>query len=145
MGIEAKVGRIVAEAAGKVVDAVGMATAQVMGVIAKSALGSAVKGAKSRGKSDSKLLPGARAGAKSSPVRAPGEKRSPEEIQRVQERVRAHLTEHPGQRIEDIAKALGAPTRDLSLPIKKMVDAGQFKAEGEKRATRYSVAPGGTA
>jgi hypothetical protein len=39
--------------------------------------------------------------------------------------------------MEVITKALGTPTRDLNLPIKKLLAAKKIRAEGHKRATEY--------
>jgi YD repeat-containing protein len=39
--------------------------------------------------------------------------------------------------MEDIARDTGMTTKDLSLPIKKLLGASQVTTEGQKRATRY--------
>jgi hypothetical protein len=40
-------------------------------------------------------------------------------------------------RIEQINKELGTSTRDLQLPIRKLIASGALKSKGEKRATTY--------
>jgi hypothetical protein len=39
--------------------------------------------------------------------------------------------------MEAIGKALGKPTRELNLPIKKLLSAKRIRSEGHKRATEY--------
>ena len=47
------------------------------------------------------------------------------------------IKEHPGQRVEQINKALGTTTKELALPIRKMMAEGTIHSEGSKRATAY--------
>jgi hypothetical protein len=49
---------------------------------------------------------------------------------------------NPGQRVEQINKALGVSTKDLALPIRKLVAGGELRTEGAKRATKYFPAKG---
>jgi hypothetical protein len=70
-------------------------------------------------------------------VRRPGEKRDPRDLVRLVERLADHVKGNPGQRIEQINKALGIPTKDLTLPIKKLLLSNRITAKGEKRATSY--------
>lgn len=50
-----------------------------------------------------------------------------------------HLRKSPDQRVEEIARGLGATTKDLKLPITKLLASKVIKKQGEKRATKYSV------
>lgn len=70
-------------------------------------------------------------------VRAKGEKRKPEEIEALRERLRAYIKENPGQRIEEINAALGTSTSEVQRPIKHLLSAGSIRTEGQLRATRY--------
>jgi hypothetical protein len=72
----------------------------------------------------------------------PGAKRPPEEMARIKDQVLAYVNANPGNRVEHIKVALGYPTKDLSLPIKKLIAEGAIRAEGEKRATTYLPAAG---
>jgi hypothetical protein len=72
--------------------------------------------------------------------RAKGAKRSRAVIARTTAALLAEIVAHPGQRIEQIAKALKIATRDLELPTKKLLAGGTIKATGVKRATSYSPA-----
>ena len=50
---------------------------------------------------------------------------------------------NPGLRIEQINKQLGTTTKDLALPIRKLIAEGALKAKGEKRSTTYFAGEGG--
>ena len=64
-------------------------------------------------------------------------KRSPRVLQKLETTLLSEITRNPGQRIESIGKRLGVATRDLNLPIKKLIDAKKIRKRGEKRATEY--------
>jgi hypothetical protein len=70
-------------------------------------------------------------------VRRPGEKRDPRELARLVDRLLDYVKTNPGQRIEQINRALGVPTKDLTLPIKKLLVSNRITSKGEKRATSY--------
>ncbi len=74
---------------------------------------------------------------RAAPKRAPGEKRPPAELAKLVDKLGDHIKAHPGQRMEAIGKALGMPTRELNLPIKKLLAAKKIRSEGHKRATEY--------
>ncbi len=69
--------------------------------------------------------------------RAAGEKRPPGELAKLVEKLGDYIKGHPGQRMEQIGKALGTPTKDLTLPVKKLLSAKKIRTQGEKRATEY--------
>lgn len=69
-------------------------------------------------------------------------KRSPEEIQEAANQLLEFIRENPGQRMEAIAKAMGSTTKDLTLPIKKLLQQNLVRVEGQKRATSYYPATG---
>jgi len=66
-----------------------------------------------------------------------GEKRSPEKLEALQEKFLGFVKSHPGLRIEQINKELGTSTKDLALPIRKLMASRQLRAHGQKRATTY--------
>jgi hypothetical protein len=43
----------------------------------------------------------------------------------------------PGLRIEQINRELGASTKELMLPVRKLIAAGAINTKGAKRATQY--------
>ena len=80
------------------------------------------------------------AAAPSASKRKAGQKRSPDEITKTTEKLLAYITKNSGQRIEEIAKGVGNSTKELTLPVKKLLNEKKISAKGEKRATRYFVA-----
>jgi len=77
--------------------------------------------------------PAAAKGAK----RRAGEKRSPAVLAQVTEQVFNHIKSNAGQGVEQIAKALGTTTKELTLPIRKLLGEKKVTSKGQKRATRY--------
>lgn len=88
---------------------------------------------------------GRRAAARSGSAqsRRKGAKRTPEELNAMADAFLAYIKETPGQRMENIAKALGYSTQELTLPVKKLLGSSQIKVEGQKRATSYYPASEG--
>ncbi len=66
-----------------------------------------------------------------------GSKRTSTELGRMAETFYSYVVKHPGMRIEQINKTLGTSTKDLALPIRKMIADGELKTKGEKRSTVY--------
>jgi hypothetical protein len=71
-----------------------------------------------------------------------GNRRSPEEIDRAAQALLSEIQANPGLRVEQIGRALGAATKDLSLPLKKLLSQRMVRSEGQRRATRYFPAGG---
>jgi len=69
--------------------------------------------------------------------RPPGAKRPPGELVAVQGKLAAHIGSHPGQRMEQIGKALGFKTSELTLPMKKLIASKKVKTKGHKRSRQY--------
>jgi len=79
-----------------------------------------------------------------SPIVAPKRKgkrakRTPEDVAKMGEAVVAYVAKNPGVSVEQIKMALGVETKDLQLPIVRMVAAKKLKTKGQKRGTRYFV------
>jgi hypothetical protein len=70
-------------------------------------------------------------------ARAKGEKRPAAEIAATVDRLLGAVGSEPGMRIEQIARAMGSATRELTLPMRKLIADGRVRSEGERRATRY--------
>jgi len=70
-------------------------------------------------------------------ARAKGAKRTPDELETLFKKLHAHIGENSGERIEQIGAALGVSTKDLVLPIKKLVSEKKVSKKGQKRATTY--------
>jgi hypothetical protein len=69
--------------------------------------------------------------------RRKGAKRSPKQLENIVEKLLSHIKSNPGERIEEIAKKIGMRTRELTLPVKKLVSEKKITRKGEKRATTY--------
>ncbi len=66
-----------------------------------------------------------------------GGKRSSDEIEAMSGEILNHVRENPGQGVEQISSALGISSKELTLPIRKLVGQGDLRTEGQKRATKY--------
>src|SRR5687768_2960085 len=99
----------------------------------QDALGSAGGARRGRGRGRGRA-PGRPAGRGS---RRKGEKRSADQIGETTKAVLGYVRKHPGQGVEAIAKGLGTDTKELTLPIRKLVAEKQIKTKGQKRATKY--------
>ncbi len=69
-----------------------------------------------------------------------GAKRAPEELDKLCELVLTQVELAPKSNMEQIGAALGVSTRELVLPIKKLLASKQLNKLGQKRATRYTAA-----
>ena len=69
--------------------------------------------------------------------RGRGAKRTSDELDKMADSFHAFVAKHPGLRIEQINKQLGTTTKDLALPIRKLIADGALKTKGEKRSTTY--------
>lgn len=64
-------------------------------------------------------------------------RRSPRQLAQQSRRLREHVEKHPGERMEQIATALGSSTKELRRPMQQLIDDGAVRREGERRASRY--------
>jgi len=64
-------------------------------------------------------------------------KRTAEDLEALSTKFASFVKSHPGLRIEQINKELGTVTKDLALPIRKLISEGQISAKGKKRSTAY--------
>ncbi len=78
---------------------------------------------------------GSQGGSKGSRHR--GEKRTSEELDSLAETFHVFVARNPGLRIEQINKQLKTTTKDLMLPIRKLVADGSLKTKGSRRSTAY--------
>ena len=74
--------------------------------------------------------------------RGKGIKRTSDELDRIGEKLIGFVGDNPGLRIEQINKAIGTSTRDLQLPIRKLIAEGRLKTKGHKRSTQYFASEG---
>ena len=88
----------------------------------------------SRGRTARTAAPAA---TRSAGRRPKGAKRDPADIQELTDKLATFIKKTPGQRIEQIGKALGIATKELALPVKKLIAAKSISTKGQKRATTY--------
>ncbi len=74
--------------------------------------------------------------------RGRGAKRDAGALEQLGERFLAFVKANPGKRIEEAHAQLGTTTRDLALPIRKLIASKAIRTEGKRRATRYFPAGG---
>ena len=87
-------------------------------------------------------LGGGKGGRGARPLRAKGEKRTQDELEASADRFLEFVHKNPGLRIEQINKQLGTTTKDLALPIRKLIAEGLLKGKGEKRSRQYFATEG---
>lgn len=66
-----------------------------------------------------------------------GAKRSAADLEALSDRFASYVKANPGLRIEQINKELGTTTKELALPIRKLISDGIISAKGKKRSTTY--------
>src|SRR5688500_5749405 len=66
-----------------------------------------------------------------------GAKRTAADLEALSEKFASFVKTHPGLRIEQINKELGTTTKDLALPIRKLISTGVISTKGKKRSTTY--------
>lgn len=71
--------------------------------------------------------------------RGRGVKRTQEDLDQLADKFYEFVKANPGLRIEQINAKLGTTTKDLQLPIRKMIADGEIKAKGKKRSTTYTA------
>jgi hypothetical protein len=69
-----------------------------------------------------------------------GRRRTPEDLDDLAKRLAIVVRANPGLRIAELAERLGTPTRQLSVPIRKLVAEGTIQPRGRRRATTYVAA-----
>jgi hypothetical protein len=69
--------------------------------------------------------------------RSKGQKRAPEALAELTDKLLGAVKSSPGQRMEEIARGLGTSTSELTLPAKKLIAEKKIKTKGERRATKY--------
>jgi predicted HTH transcriptional regulator len=74
--------------------------------------------------------------------RGKGAKRSSDELDKLSDQLVQFVKDNPGLRIEQINKQLGTTTKDLALPIRKLISEGALKTKGQKRSTTYTAGEG---
>jgi hypothetical protein len=64
-------------------------------------------------------------------------KRTAGDLEALSQQFASFVKSNPGLRIEQINKELGTSTKDLALPIRKLISTGVVSTKGKKRSTTY--------
>jgi hypothetical protein len=104
----------------------------------QEALGSSLGAASSaRAGAPAKRGPGRPPKAAGAVARRKGGKRKPEDVLETASAVLSYIKANPGQRLEEIGKGVGSPTKELKLPIQKLFEQKAISTKGVKRGTKY--------
>jgi hypothetical protein len=71
-----------------------------------------------------------------------GGKRSSEQVDEMAAQVLAHVKANPGESLEAISRAIRVATKELKLPVIKLLSTRQLKKTGQKRGTKYFAGAG---
>ena len=98
------------------------------------ALGSAAPARRAPGRRRTKKKAARRTTRKKAAKRV---RRSSGDVDATAAAVLAHVRANPGQSITEIAAALGLSSKDLRLPVLKLLEQRKIKTTGQRRGTRY--------
>lgn len=71
--------------------------------------------------------------------RAKRAKRTSADVDATAAALLAYVAANEGQSIEQIGKGMGVATKELKLPVIKLMEAKKLKTKGQKRGTKYFV------
>jgi hypothetical protein len=89
--------------------------------------------------STNKPAAAANSGAAIKPVRK-GKRRSAEDVEAMGGTLLDYVKANPGQRADEIAKALRTDVGTMRLPMQALLAAKKVKTQGQRRGTKYFVA-----
>jgi hypothetical protein len=70
------------------------------------------------------------------------ERRSSEDVQATADAFLAYVKANEGRRLEEIAQGMGRASKELKLPVIKLIQARAVRTEGRKRGTKYFAGGG---
>ncbi len=100
-------------------------------------LESAFNGRSTRGGARAVAVPASSNGRAGRPRGGRGAKRTAADLEVLSEKFASFVKANPGLRIEQINKELGTATKELALPIRKLIADRMIVAKGHKRSTTY--------
>jgi len=68
-----------------------------------------------------------------------GQRRTADDIGEAASEIMGYVRKNPGSRVDQIAAALGAPVKDLQLPIQMLLSHKELKKAGRLRGTTYTA------
>ncbi len=106
----------------------------VAGALGGQTVSSARRGRPPGSKNKSAPAAGVAAAPKAGKKRA---KRTTEQVDAMAERILEHVKKNPGSSVEGMSKFFKVKSKELTLPINKLMDAKKMKTTGQKRGTKY--------
>jgi hypothetical protein len=79
--------------------------------------------------------------ATAAPASANG-KRTSDQVDATAQRIATFVRANPGTRLEQIASGLGTSSKELKLPVIKLLGSKTLTKKGQKRGTKYFVGAG---
>lgn len=76
-------------------------------------------------------------GTRTTTLRAKGAKRDSGALEALRVKLAKTIEANPGRRIEEIAQALGLPTKELALPVRQLLASKVIMKKGKRRGTTY--------
>ena len=64
-------------------------------------------------------------------------KRSSADVDATAAALLTYVAANEGQSIEQIGKGMGVPTKELKLPVIKLMEAKKLNTKGQRRGTKY--------
>lgn len=69
-------------------------------------------------------------------------RQSEAQVTKLANKVLSHVTSNDGERIDQIAAALGVATADLKAPVALLMDEKKVRRTGQRRGTKYHLGRG---
>ena len=83
------------------------------------------------------VAPAAPKTPKAASLRRRGGKRTSEQVNQMAERFLEYVRANDGQRLEQIAAGMKVPSKDLKLPVQKLLADKAISTTGQRRGTKY--------
>jgi hypothetical protein len=141
MSMQSEINALTADFSKRLVDIVQKSVLAGVGITSTTPAATTTP-AKPATKAAKKTAAKAKPAAKKTAKRAPGEKRSEAEMSAIKDKALACIVANPdGIGVEGIGRATEVGTKDLSLPLKKLIAEKKVKTKGQKRAMKYLPVP----
>ncbi len=82
-------------------------------------------------------MPKTKTAKKTKMTKAISAKRSDLDIQQLMDKFTGFVKKNPGLRIEQINAQLGTTTKELAIPVRRLLATRKLRSDGEKRGTQY--------
>ncbi len=111
--------------------------AQITELVRRAAINTLESAPRGRARSNGASPAAAAQGATGRAGGSRGAKRPAADLEMLSKKFCDFVKAHPALRIEQINKELGTTTKDLALPIRKLIAEKAIRTKGQKRSTTY--------